>query len=114
MIMISHDLSLIAETATEVAIMYAGNVSEYADSTTIFKEPLHPYTEKLVGAFPSILGSKKELSTIPGFPPDLISPPPGCRFHPRCPYAMEICKKDRPPLRKVGNKNHLVACHLVS
>jgi peptide/nickel transport system ATP-binding protein len=114
MIMISHDLSLIAETATEVAIMYAGNVSEYADSTTIFKEPLHPYTEKLVGAFPSILGSKKELSTIPGFPPDLISPPPGCRFHPRCPYAMEICKKDRPPLKNVGNKNHLVACHLVS
>ncbi len=114
MMMISHDLSLIAETTTEVAIMYAGNIVEYADSKTIFKEPLHPYTEKLVGAFPSILGTKKELSTIPGFPPDLISPPSGCRFHPRCPYAMDICKKDVPLLKDSGSGNHLVACHLVS
>jgi peptide/nickel transport system ATP-binding protein len=114
MMMISHDLALIAETTTEVAIMYAGNIVEYADSKTIFKEPLHPYTEKLVGAFPSILGTKIELSTIPGFPPDLISPPPGCRFHPRCPYAMDVCKKDVPQLKNIGNKNHLVACHLVS
>ncbi len=114
MMMISHDLSLIAETTTEVAIMYAGNIVEYSDSKTVFKEPLHPYTEKLVGAFPSILGAKKELSTIPGFPPDLISPPPGCRFHPRCPYAMDVCKKDVPLLKNVGNGKHLVACHLIS
>jgi len=114
MMMISHDLSLIAETCTEVAIMYAGNLAEYADSTTIFKEPLHPYTQKLVGAFPSILGSKIELTTIPGFPPDLISPPSGCRFHPRCPYAMDKCKKSAPLLKSVEDKNHLVACHLVT
>jgi peptide/nickel transport system ATP-binding protein len=114
MIIISHDLSLIAETATEIAIMYAGNIMEYADSVTIFREPLHPYTQRLIGAFPSIIGPKIELSTIPGFPPDLINPPPGCRFHPRCPYAKTKCKKDTPLLKNVGNKTHLVACHLVS
>lgn len=114
MMMISHDLSLIAETCTEVAIMYAGNLAECADSKTIFKEPLHPYTQKLVGAFPSILGSKIELTTIPGFPPDLISPPSGCRFHPRCPYAMDKCKKSAPLLKSANDKNHLVACHLVA
>jgi len=114
MIMISHDLSLIAETSTEVAIMYAGKLVEHADSTTIFREPLHPYTQKLVGAFPSILGPKQDLSTIPGFPPDLINPPSGCRFHPRCPYAMDKCKKNEPSLKNVDDKNHLVACHLVA
>ena len=112
MMIISHDLSLIAETSTEVAIMYAGRIVEYADTTTIFKEPLHPYTEKLIRAFPSILGPKRDLSTIPGFPPDLINPPPGCRFHPRCPYAKEICKKVKPSLKNVDGKDHLVACHL--
>jgi len=114
MIIISHDLSLIAETATEIAIMYAGNLVEYADSVMIFKEPLHPYTQRLIGAFPSIIGPKLELSTIPGFPPDLINPPPGCRFHPRCPYAKEECKKDIPLLKNVGSKTHSVACHLVN
>lgn len=110
MMMISHDLSLIAETTTEVAIMYAGNIVEYSDSKTVFKEPLHPYTEKLVGAFPSILGAKKELSTIPGFPPDLISPPPGCRFHPRCPYAKEKCSEEEPRLSRTS-KGRYVSCH---
>ena len=114
MIIISHDLSLIAETATEIAIMYAGHIVEYADSVTIFKEPLHPYTQRLIGAFPSIIGPILELSTIHGFPPDLINPPPGCRFHPRCRYATDKCKKDIPLLKNVGNKTHSVACHLVS
>jgi len=114
MIIISHDLSLIAETATEIAIMYAGNIVESADSVTIFKEPLHPYTQRLIGAFPSIIGPVLELSTISGFPPDLINPPPGCRFHPRCPYAKPKCKKDVPLLKNVGNKTHSVACHLMS
>jgi peptide/nickel transport system ATP-binding protein len=114
MLIISHDLSLIAETASEVAIMYAGNIVEYAESATIFKEPLHPYTQKLIGSFPSILGPKIELTTIPGFPPDLINPPSGCRFHPRCPYAKDICKKNAPALIRVGKNTHLVACHLVS
>jgi len=114
MIIVSHDLSIISETTTEVAIMYAGRIVEYADTVTIYKEPLHPYTQKLIGAFPSILGPKKELSTIHGFPPDLINPPPGCRFHPRCPYAMEKCKKETPLFENVGENMHFVSCHLVS
>lgn len=112
MIIISHDLSLIAETCSEVAIMYAGRIVEISKSRKIFKEPLHPYTQKLIAAFPSILGEKKELSTIPGFPPDLIDPPPGCRFHPRCPYAMEKCRKENPYLHQV-EEAHYVACHLL-
>jgi peptide/nickel transport system ATP-binding protein len=113
MIIISHDLSLIAETSTEVAIMYAGRIVEYGDTTSVYKEPLHPYTQKLVGAFPSIIGPKKELSTISGFPPDLINPPSGCRFHPRCPYAQEKCKKEVPTLKDIG-KQHYAACFVVT
>lgn len=113
MIEISHDLSMIAETCDRVAIMYAGKIVEYGDVTSIYKEPLHPYTEKLIGAFPSVIGPKKELSSIHGFPPDLLNPPSGCRFHPRCPYAQEKCKKVEPKQVEVG-KTHQVACHLVS
>jgi peptide/nickel transport system ATP-binding protein len=114
MILISHDLSMIAETCDKVAIMYAGKIAEQGDTESIYKEPLHPYTQKLVSAFPSIMGEKKELASIHGFPPDLLEPPPGCRFHPRCDYAMEICRKVEPPIVSVGNKNHEVACHLIS
>lgn len=114
MILISHDLSMIAETCNRVAIMYAGKIVEQGSVTSIYKEPLHPYTQKLVTAFPSIIGPKKELSSIHGFPPDLLNPPSGCRFHPRCNYAMEICKKVEPPTVFIGNKNHGVACHLIS
>jgi len=114
MILISHDLSMIAETCNRVAIMYAGKIVEQGDVAPIYKEPLHPYTQKLVSAFPSIIGPKTELSTIHGFPPDLLNPPPGCRFHPRCEYAMEICRKAEPAAVFVGNKNHAVACHLIS
>lgn len=110
-ILISHDLSIIAETCTKVAIMYAGKIVEYGDITHVFKESLHPYTKKLITAFPSVLGPKTELSSIHGFPPNLLNPPPGCRFHPRCPRAMEICKKEEPRLVE-GGKEQLVACHL--
>jgi len=112
MIVISHDLSLIAETCNNIAIMYAGKIAEYGDVVHIYKEPLHPYTEKLIAAFPSIIGPKTELSSIRGFPPDLLKPPPGCRFHPRCSYAMEICRKKDPSLIEAGSKQHFVACHL--
>jgi len=98
MIVISHDLSMIAETCEKIAIMYAGKIVEMGDITAVYKESLHPYTEKLIGAFPSIVGPRRELSTIEGFPPDLLNPPPGCRFHPRCPYAREECKKEEPKL----------------
>ncbi|MHA1835044.1 MAG: ABC transporter ATP-binding protein [Candidatus Baldrarchaeia archaeon] len=112
MILISHDLSMIAEVCNKIAIMYAGKIVEYGDIVSIYKEPLHPYTEKLIAAFPSILGRKTELTSIPGFPPNLLSPPSGCRFHPRCPYAMDICKKEEPQITISKNKEHFVACHL--
>lgn len=112
MIVISHDLSLIAETCNKSAIMYAGKIIEYGDVAHIYKEALHPYTAKLITAFPSVIGPKTELSSIPGFPPDLLKPPPGCRFHPRCEHAMEICKRSEPPFIEVESKGHFVACHL--
>ena len=111
-ILITHDLSMITETCSRLAIMYAGKIMEYGDLATLYKEPLHPYTEKLLGAFPSVTGPKKELSSILGFPPDLLAPPPGCRFHPRCTYAKEICRKDVPPLLDIEGKRHYVACRL--
>ena len=107
---ITHDLSVIAEVSDRVGIMYAGNLVEVGDVVRVFKEPLHPYTAKLIGAFPSIIGEKKRLEFIPGAPPDLSSPPPGCKFHPRCPYAKDICRKEKPVLREV-KKDHLSACH---
>lgn len=113
LILISHDLSMIADTCNKVAIMYAGKIAEYGESARIYKEPLHPYTQKLIGAFPSILGAKKELESIPGFPPDLLNPPPGCRFHPRCVYAMDICRRKEPETIEADGSNHIVACHLV-
>ncbi len=112
MILISHDLSMIAETCNKTAIMYAGKIVEYGEVVPIFKEPLHPYTQKLINAFPSVLGEKIELSSIHGFPPDLLKPPPGCRFHPRCEHAMDICRKQEPTLELTGKKERAVACHL--
>jgi peptide/nickel transport system ATP-binding protein len=113
MIVISHDLSMIAETCDAVGIMYAGKIVEQGDVVAVYKETLHPYTQKLLGAFPSIIGEKTDLLTIPGFPPDLLHPPSGCRFHPRCQYAMDICRKEDPEVVKVKGKEHYVACHLV-
>ncbi len=112
MVMISHDLSIVAEVCEKIAIMYAGSIVEYGDVESVFKEPLHPYTQGLLGAFPSIKGEKKKLVSIPGQPPDLLHPPTGCRFHPRCPYAMEVCKKEVPVLQKQGSGEHTVACYL--
>lgn len=111
MIMISHDLSIIAETCQKTAIMYGGKIVEYADVNTIFGEPMHPYTQGLIGAFPSIKAKKTRLISIPGSPPDLLSPPPACRFHPRCAYAMDICKKVEPKFAEI-RKKHYVMCHL--
>ncbi|NIP67013.1 ATP-binding cassette domain-containing protein [Candidatus Bathyarchaeota archaeon] len=113
MMVISHDLSMIAETCERIAIMYAGKIVEKGDIAAIYKEPLHPYTQKLIGAFPSIVGPKEDLTRIPGFPPDLLNPPPACRFHPRCPYAMDKCRREEPETVSVEGKDHSVACHLV-
>jgi len=112
LIFITHDLSLIAQIADYVAVMYAGKIVEYGPLEKLFKEPLHPYTKALLEAIPRLYGEKRRLRGIPGTPPDLRSPPPGCRFHPRCPYADDICKKEEPQLKSVGD-GRLVACHLV-
>src|SRR6267143_84020 len=112
MILISHDLSIIAETCEKVAIMYAGKIVEYGDARAIFKNPMHPYTQGLIKAFPSIKGERVRLTSIPGQPPNLLKPPPACRFNPRCPYVMDVCKREEPLLVEHSEKNHLAACHL--
>ncbi len=110
-IMITHDLSLITETCEKLVIMYAGNVAEYGSILAIHKEPLHPYTQDLIYAFPDIHSERRKMVSIPGSPPDLLQPPSGCRFHPRCKYAMDVCRKVVPELKKV-DENHYVSCHL--
>jgi len=107
-ILITHDLSVIAETCEKAAIMYAGKLVEHADVVTVFGKPLHPYTAGLIKAFPNIYGSRELPASIPGSPPDLLHPPEGCRFAPRCPIAGAECSK--PPPDKILDGNHYVAC----
>jgi peptide/nickel transport system ATP-binding protein len=114
LILITHDLSIIAETCDKAAIMYAGKIVEYGDISDIFHEPLHPYAKGLIDAFPNINAPKTSMVSLSGFPPDLLSPPSGCRFHPRCKFGMEICREKEPQPMEVGGKLHRVACHLVS
>ncbi|MEM1632878.1 MAG: ABC transporter ATP-binding protein [Sulfolobales archaeon] len=109
-ILITHDLSLVAELADRVAIMYGGKIAEIGISDDIYTEPMHPYTKGLLASIPR-LGGKRELVWIPGNPPDLRTPPPGCRFHPRCPYVMDICRVKEPPSIPVG-KERFVSCWL--
>ena len=109
--LITHDLSVIADICDTIAIMYAGKIVEYADVKTVFKHPIHPYTEALIEAYPSVIGEKKSLKSIPGSPPDLLNPPSGCRFYPRCTYARDVCHTDEPRYVEI-KKGHSVACHL--
>lgn len=109
MIYISHDIAVIAEVADKIGVMYAGKLAEFADTVTIFKRPSHPYTHGLMNSFPSLRGEKRELQTIPGEPPDLLNPPSGCRFHPRCPYATSPCEKEEPAWEEI-EPGHFVAC----
>ncbi len=111
LILITHDLSVIAETCDRTLVMYAGRVVEEGPVRTIFSAPRHPYTSKLLGAFPSIQADRRSLDTIPGLPPDLRDPPSGCRFHPRCPAAMAVCKEIVPP-EVLFPDGVRVACHL--
>lgn len=110
-LMITHDLSVAAEIADRIAVMYGGNVVEVAPTRELFKNPLHPYTQMLLRAIPNIRNPVDRLEAIPGTVPEMINPPPGCRFHPRCKYAMDICTGERPKI-KVVEKNHEIACYL--
>ena len=109
MIYISHDIAVIAEVDKKIGVMYAGRMVELAASGDIFHTPRHPYTAALMSAFPSIKGPKTRLVALPGEPPDLLYPPQGCRFHPRCSRASEICQKQTPPFETI-QPNHWVAC----
>lgn len=113
MILITHDLSVVAQTCTTCAIMYAGNMVEYADIETIFKDSAHPYTRALISSFPSIKEDRRELTSIAGVPPNLVNPPTGCRFNPRCQYSMDICTKKKPEYTVLREK-HITACHLLT
>jgi len=111
-LMITHDLGVIAETADHVAVMYAGKIVEYSDVKTIFKNPLHPYTIGLLESLPTIEDAehhRKELKTIPGIVPDLINIPEGCRFNDRCPRATPECRQAEPVLEEV-ELGHWVRC----
>jgi peptide/nickel transport system ATP-binding protein len=108
MIYISHDIAVIAEVAEKIGVMYAGRLVELASSAEIFHTPRHPYTAALMSAFPSIKGPKTPLVALGGEPPDLLYPPAGCRFHPRCSHATEKCQQ-QPPFEN-HNQNHWVAC----
>ena len=110
-LLITHDLSVIAEVTDRVGVMYAGNIVEIADTFTIFKNPKHPYTVGLMEAIPKITEKKEELKQIRGSVPNLIYPPSGCRFHPRCDYIKPICQKKKPKLVEI-EPGHFVACHL--
>jgi peptide/nickel transport system ATP-binding protein len=109
MIYISHDIAVIAEVSDRIGVMYAGRLIELGTVEQVFKRPLHPYTFGLMSAFPSVVGPKRPLTTLPGEPPDLLNPPTGCRFHPRCPYATSDCSLAVPEFRDLGG-GHFVAC----
>jgi peptide/nickel transport system ATP-binding protein len=112
-IMITHDLGVIAEIADEVVVMYAARVAEKGSVDQLFKRPHHPYTWGLLGSLPRLDADTDRLVQIQGQPPSLLNPPRGCRFNPRCPYVMNICKQEEPPLRPIpGEPEHLQACHL--
>ena len=107
-IYISHDIAVVAEVTDRVGVMYAGSLVELGDTADVFRAPIHPYTEALMSSFPSVSGEKRPLAILAGEPPNLIDPPPGCPFHPRCPYATEVCRVERPP--QVSRGSQWAAC----
>jgi peptide/nickel transport system ATP-binding protein len=109
---ITHDLSLLIEFCSRAAIMYAGQIVEQAPAAELFNHPRHPYTQGLMTCFPSIRGTKSRLEGVAGSPPDMVAPPSGCRFHPRCPYVQPGYRDAVPELLEVA-PGHLVACHRV-
>lgn len=110
MILITHDLSILGETCDKIGVMYAGKMVEMGSVDNIFKHSAHPYTKRLIACFPNIEGEKVVPKGIDGFPPDLYDPPDGCPFHPRCDYAIDICKKEMPLTLEI-EEDHKVACH---
>jgi peptide/nickel transport system ATP-binding protein len=110
MILIGHDMGLTAQVLDRVGVMYAGKLVEVAPIDELYRRPKHPYTQALISSLPSVR-EKKRGGGIPGLPPFLLNPPPGCLFHPRCPHAFETCKSITPALAEL-QPGHLAACHL--
>ncbi|RME06574.1 MAG: ABC transporter ATP-binding protein [Anaerolineae bacterium] len=110
-LLITHSIGLVAELADRVAVMYAGRMAELADIHELFEQPQHPYTRGLLRAVPNIRLEDDELYKMPGSPPDLVSPPSGCRFHPRCPEASEICSRQAPTFHE-HRPGHFINCWL--
>lgn len=110
-LLVTHDMAVHANVADRVMIMYAGRIMEEAPTEIIFKAPCHPYTKHLISSLP-VIGVRSTKTSLPGTPPNLANPPSGCRFHPRCPLAIDICRTDVPEMITLEN-NHRVACHLV-
>jgi peptide/nickel transport system ATP-binding protein len=114
-VFITHDLSLLLDIADSIAIMYAGRIVETGPAKRVHAEPAHPYSRGLINSFPPLTGPRRELTGIPGFPPDLRALPPGCPFAPRCGQVMAICREQYPPLAPAGDPGepgHLAACWL--
>jgi peptide/nickel transport system ATP-binding protein len=113
-LLISHDLSVVRYISDRVGVMYLGKLVEEGYTESLFENPLHPYTQALISSVPEPDPHSSKLSkriSLPGEPPSTINPPPGCRLHPRCPYAMDICRKEEPPIIEIEN-GHIVACWL--
>ncbi|MDH3365871.1 MAG: ABC transporter ATP-binding protein [Thermoplasmata archaeon] len=110
MMIITHDVSVVAEVSDKIGVMYAGLIMEIGQTAQVFRDTAHPYTAGLLGSFPSIKGEKKRLVSIPGFPPDLVTPPSGCPFHPRCQYAQKRCEEERPKGIAI-EPGHISYCH---
>ncbi len=108
MIYITHDIAVVAEITDQIGVMYAGKLVELGDTADVFRSPIHPYTASLLSSFPSVRGEKRPLTSLPGEPPNLIDPPSGCRFHPRCPSATEVCRREEPPI--ITRDSHWAAC----
>ncbi len=108
MLYITHDIAVVAEITDRIGVMYAGKLVELGSTADVFERPIHPYTKALLSVFPSIRGEKRPLATLGGEPPNLVDPPTGCRFHPRCPYATAICQQEEPPV--VVRDGHWAAC----
>lgn len=110
-LLVTHDIAVHANVADRLMIMYAGRIAEEAPTENIFAAPLHPYTQHLVSSLP-VIGERSTKASLKGAPPNLANPPSGCRFHPRCPLALDICRTQVPALLEVAQR-HRVACHLV-